>query len=112
MAEGNADRYDREEWLSYIAKRVVSGVIENPGLDEKGKGSAALMAIGLFGRRVVDSELLSELDTLMSFADLLIPERKMSHLEKVRSLRPGGHFEGLSDRAAVRKIQNLLRNRA
>lgn len=111
MANGTADRHERDEWLSYIAKRVVSGVIDDVDFDEQDKGQAAISAIGLVGRRVVDSELLEDLDTLMGFADLLIPERKMSHREKVRSLRQRGHFQGLSDSAAVKKIQNLVQNR-
>ena len=109
MASGGADRYDRDEWLSYIAKRIVSDVIDNP--DEKGKASAALLAIGLFGRRVQDSALLSDLDTLMFGADLFFPGKKMSHQDWVDVLRPKGHFKGLSDSRAVRKIQNLIRNR-
>ena len=112
MAEGNADRHDSEEWLSYIAKRVVSGVIDNPSLDEKGKGSAALMAIGLFGRRVVNSDLLNDLQTLMDFADLLIPERKMSLAEQERLLRQQGHFKGLSVPEAKKQIQYILRKTA
>ena len=110
MANGGADRYDRDEWLSYIAKRIVSSVIDNP--DEKGKASAALMAIGLFGRRVQDSALLYDLDTLMVCSNLFFPDKKMSHQDRVDALRHRGHFKGLSDSRAVRKIQNLLRNRA
>lgn len=111
MANGTAAPHERDEWLSHISKCIVSQVIDNPAAEGKGKGSAALIAIGLHGRRVDDSELLRALDTLTSFADLFIPHRKMTQLEKVRSLRPGGHFRGLTDREAVRKIENVVRNR-
>ena len=111
MANGDADRHDRDEWLSYIAKRVVAGVIDDVDFDDKDKGQAAISALGLTGRRVVDSELLEDLDTLQRLADILIPNRKMSSSEKVRSLRQRGHLQGLSDSAAVKKIQNLVQNR-
>jgi len=109
MANGNADRYDREEWLSYIAQRVVSDVIDIA--DEKGKGSAALSALGLLGRRVDNADLLNALQSLHDFADLMVPDREMSLAEKVRCLKPGGYFNGMTDNAAKKKIQNLLRNR-
>ena len=111
MANGTADPREREMWLSHIAKRLVSGVIDNDDLDEKGKASAALRALGLYGRRVIDSELLTDLDTLRGFADLFA-DKKMTRLKEVQLLRQRRHFEGMSDTAAVRKIQNLLQNRA
>lgn len=109
MADKAADPYDREEWLTYIAKRVVSGLIDNPDLLEKGKGSAALVAIGLFGRRVENSDLLNDLQTLMGLADILIPNRKMSLTDKERLLRKQGHFNGLSVKEAKKQIQHTLR---
>lgn len=112
MADGTAHRDHREDWLSYIADRVVSDVIDNKDLDEKGKkGSAALAAICLYGRRVDDSGLLSALDSLMGFENLVCPEEKTSHLETVQSLRQMGYFQDLKDGEAVRKVQNLIQNR-
>ena len=109
MADGTADCYEREEWLSHIAKRIVKEVIDIA--DEKDKGSAALSAVGLLGRRVDDTELINALQSLLGFADLISPGGKLSLADKVRLLRPGGHFEGLSDAQAKSKIKNLLQNR-
>lgn len=109
MADGTADRYDRDEWLTYIAKRIVSDVIDST--DEKGKGSAALLAIGLLGRRMEDTDLLNALQTLLHFADLDAPGRRITQAENVKFLRRAGYLKGLSDTQAKSKIKNLIQNR-
>ena len=109
MAQGKADQYDRDEWLTYIAQRLVAEIIDNNDLDEKLKGPAALFAVGLEGRRVVNSRLLNDLDTLMCFGDLMIPDRKISLADKEQLLRQQGHFKGMSVQQAKKQIQNISR---
>ena len=111
IASGTASQHTREEWLDHIARKVVSGIIDNAELNEKHKGSAALSALGLLGRKVINSKLLDDIDTLMAFGDLDQPSRRITHLETVTSLRTFGHFDRLDDRAAVRLLRNLLANR-
>lgn len=112
MADGTADCHERQEWLSYIAERIISRVIDNPAVSSEGrKGRAALDAIWLNGRRIDDSELIRDLDSLVAFENLDKPGKAMSHLDKVRSLRKLGHFKEITERQAVRKIQNLIQNR-
>ena len=112
IASGTAGPHRREEWLNHIAKRVLTEIIDNAELSEKHKGSAALKVLGLWGRKVINSKLLDDIDTLMAFGDLNQPSRRITHLERVKSLRSFGHFDELDDRAAVRLLRNLLANRA
>ena len=112
IASGTAGRHRREEWLDHIARRVVSSIIDNRDLSEKHKGSAALSALGLLGRKVTNSKLLDDIETLMAFGDLVQPSRRITHLEIVSSLRSSGHFAEVDDRKAVRLLRNLLANRS
>ena len=111
IASGTASRHTREEWLDHIAGKVLTELIDNPALSEKHKGSAALSVLGLLGRKVINSKLLDDIDTLMAFGDLDQPSRRITHLEIVKSLRSSGHFARLSEGQAVRLLRNLLANR-
>lgn len=111
IAAGTLGKFEREEWMTHVAQRLVERVIDNPSLDAKHRGSEALSALGLWGRRAVHSELISDLQTLLEFADLISPERELTYEEIANLLAKREHFRDLSFAQAVKLVRNLVQNR-
>jgi hypothetical protein len=111
IANGKAHVSTISTWAEYVAKGVV-GYLMRDDLDPMQRGTQALMALRLFSRRELQRPLCAELEMYLSLDDLTLPagapqpRRKTAVL--VEFLRAQGHFEGLTNRVAAKRVERLL----
>lgn len=109
IANGTAPKHTVEDWAQHVARELVSKIIDYPSLDEKFKGSEALRSVGLFGRRTADAVLMGDLDWVIGTAEWPGVGRQGKLGDVVGRLREMGHFKGVSEKIALRKVQYLLK---
>ena len=106
IADGSANIAERDVWLTAVAKRVVTNVLDQT---EKSRPQEALKALHLYGQQDRNWRLAYDLDVLDSFEDLDDPTRKLSRREVARRMQARGH---LSDKPVgfVMKVIDRLRD--
>ena len=112
IAEGKAHASTTSCWVTYVARRLVDGVINKLDLDDKLRGREALRALGLYDKGDRYAGLRDLIETMMSFEDLanpdVMPAPPPRPKDILRSARERGLFNGVDDRLAIERVRRQL----
>ena len=70
IANGEADSTTMVCWVEHVARKICSGLVKNDDLDDRQRGSAALMATGLYGKDDRFREMRSLIAMWLDFGEL------------------------------------------
>ncbi len=113
IAEGELSEAASAAWALTIAERVIRDVVDDRNPPEE-RGKRALKALGFFG--VIDKNYKEReaLNQFLAFERLPSkegpPRRRATRKEKLTWMREQGFYEGVSNRAAMQRIDGLEEN--
>ncbi|WP_295639470.1 hypothetical protein [Novosphingobium sp.] len=113
ISAGKADPGTKLCWVEHIAKELCSEIIDKRDLDDKRRGSAALIAMGIYGKDDEFSGIRSLIEMWLDFGDIVNDEVGLKfHLTPkmiVQACQDNDLFRAANDRAAVERARRQLK---